>query len=61
MPTWLIITLVAVVFLYLIGNILMVKQTANLEMPDLLGKQAAAKKKPTEQADVSEKESTKAP
>lgn len=42
LPTWAIITIVAVIFLFIIGNILMVKESANMKMPDLLGKQKQA-------------------
>ncbi|MCO4320488.1 DUF2897 family protein [Aliidiomarina quisquiliarum] len=42
LPTWAIITIVAVIFLFVIGNILMVKESANMKMPDLLGKQKQA-------------------
>ncbi len=42
LPTWAIVTIVAVIFLFVIGNILMVKESANMKMPDLLGKQKQA-------------------
>lgn len=42
LPTWAIVTIIAVVFLFIIGNILMVKETAKMKMPDLLGKQKQA-------------------
>jgi len=42
LPTWAIIAIVAVIFLFVIGNILMVKESADMKMPDLLGKQKQA-------------------
>lgn len=50
LPTWLIIIIVAVVFLFVIGNILMVKETAQMKMPDLLGKQKQAQQEAEEKA-----------
>lgn len=54
LPTWAIVTIIAVVFLFIIGNILMVKETAKMKMPDLLGKQKQADQEAQDKSDQEE-------